>query len=383
MPSRMAQSGSWYSHENAESSKHHRPNRLLENVGASDPNRQAVGSAFWRFNPSRPCSSFELRSETLWYQLRRSSHFHFMTYDQVGEQTALKELKKVAVECGVASATCNVLSGAPPFDEICRLAHTIPADLVIMPTHGRTGLKHVFLGSTAERIVQHSSCPVLVTRGEAVKSRNGSQGRMKTILVPVDFSSCSREGLRYAIAFANEFGAKIILLHSTYLGYVYSCEGTAVYDIPGLQKAARQAAERKMRSSCAPWTSEPSRFETAFTDGSPVIDICAFAKNHDVDLIITSTHGFTGFTHVLIGSIAEQVVRHAPCSVLVVPSHPRVRAANLEKSAGAKVNRVATQPQSPNVPRGKAVTRKDRKLATHAFPERRKTNKFRESHSSQ
>ena len=70
---------------------------------------------------------------------------------------------------------------------------------------------------------------------------------MKTILVPVDFSSCSREGLRYAIAFANEFGAKIILLHATYLGYIYSCEGTAIYDIPGLQKAARKAAERKMR----------------------------------------------------------------------------------------------------------------------------------------
>ena len=88
----------------------------------------------------------------------------FMTYEQEGEQAALKELKKVASECDVSSATCDVLSGAPPFDEICRLAHTIPADLVVMPTHGRTGLRHVFLGSTAERIVQHSSCPVLVTR---------------------------------------------------------------------------------------------------------------------------------------------------------------------------------------------------------------------------
>jgi nucleotide-binding universal stress UspA family protein len=307
----------------------------------------------------------------------------FVTYEQVGEQTALKELKEVASECGVSSATCDVLSGAPPYDEICRLAKTIPADLVVMPTHGRTGLKHVFLGSTAERIVQHSSCPVLVTRGKTVKSRNGSQAGMKTILVPVDFSSCSREGLRYAIAFANEFGAKIILLHATYLGYIYSAEGTPIYDIPGLQKAARKIAERKMRELVRSLNFGAVKFETVFTDGSPVIDICAFAKDHDVDLIITSTHGFTGFAHVLIGSIAEQVVRHAPCSVLVVPSHPRVRAANLAKSAGAKVNSVARQRQSPNVPRGKAVTRKDRKLATHAFRERRKTNKFRESHSSQ
>ena len=50
----------------------------------------------------------------------------FMTYEQIGEQTALEELKKVASECGVSSATCDVLSGAPPFDEICRLAQTIP-----------------------------------------------------------------------------------------------------------------------------------------------------------------------------------------------------------------------------------------------------------------
>jgi nucleotide-binding universal stress UspA family protein len=283
----------------------------------------------------------------------------FMTYEQVGEQTALEELKKVASECGVASATCDVLGGAPPFDEICRLAQTVPADLVVMPTHGRTGLKHVFLGSTAERIVQHSSCPVLVTRGSALQANNGSRFRIKTILVPVDFSNCSREGLRYAIAFANEFGAKMILLHATYLGYIYSAEGAPVYDIPGLQKAARKTAERKMRELVRCVNFGAVKFETAFTDGSPVIDICAFAKNHDVDLIITSTHGFTGFAHVLIGSIAEQVVRHAPCSVLVVPSHPRVRVANLAKSAGAKVNRVTRQRQSPNVPRGKAVTRKD------------------------
>ena len=83
--------------------------------------------------------------------------FSIMPYEQNVEQTVLKELKKVASECGVSSASCDVLSGAPPFDEICRLGQTIPADLIVMPTHGRTGLKHVFLGSTAERIVQHSS----------------------------------------------------------------------------------------------------------------------------------------------------------------------------------------------------------------------------------
>ncbi|HEY6152963.1 MAG TPA: universal stress protein [Candidatus Udaeobacter sp.] len=302
--------------------------------------------------------------------------FSFMTYEQDGARAALKQLKKMAGQCGVSSATCDVLSGAPPFDEICRLGQTIPADLVVMPTHGRTGLKHVFLGSTAERIVQHSSCPVLVTRGSALQANNGSRFRIKTILVPVDFSKCSREGLRYAIGFANEFGNRIILLHATYLGYVYSCDGTAIYDVPGLQKAARETAERQMRELVRSANFGAVKFETAFTEGSPVLDICAFAKDHDVDLIITSTHGLTGFTHVLIGSIAEQVVRHAPCSVLVVPSHPQLRAAHLAKSATVNMNRLASQRQSASVLKSEA----GQKITTPRRMDSRRKTEFRESH---
>ena len=308
--------------------------------------------------------------------------FSFMPYEQNGDRSVLKELEAVASECGVSSLSCHVLTGAPPYDEICRLAQTISADLIVMPTHGRTGLEHVFLGSTAARIVQHSSCPILVTRGDALQSNNGSRFRIRTILVPVDFSNCSREGLRYAISFANQFVARIILLHATYLGYIYSSEGTAIYDIPGLQKSARKIAQRKMRELVRSVNFGAVKFETAFTDGSPVIDICAYAKDHDVDLIITSTHGLTGLKHILIGSIAEQVVRHAPCSVLVVPSHPKIRLANRAKPPARKARTLIGRQQPRKSPRGKAVTRKDRKVASHAFPERRKTNKFRESHSS-
>jgi nucleotide-binding universal stress UspA family protein len=291
--------------------------------------------------------------------------FSILTYNGDAQKQVVQNLNALACECHVSSPICHVLGGAPAYDEICRLAHQIPADLIVMPTHGRTGLKHVFLGSTAEKIVQHSSCPVLVTRRNALKSNNRSQVRITTILVPVDFSSCSREGLRYAIAFANEFGARIILVHATFLGYIYSAEGTAIYDIPALQQAARKVAERKMGELVQSVNFGTVEFETAFTDGSPVIDICTFAKDHDVDLIITSTHGFTGFTHVLIGSIAEQAVRHAPCSVLVVPSHPHVRAANLIKSGAAKASALATKPRSRKSPGGRARLRE--KIASKLY----------------
>ena len=99
---------------------------------------------------------------------------------------------------------------------------------------------------------------------------------------------------------------------------------------PACKRLLAKMPSAKCDSSCASVNFGDVKFETAFTDGSPVLDICSFAKEHDVDLIITSTHGLTGFKHVLIGSIAEQVVRHAPCSVLVVPSHPQTRMANLK-----------------------------------------------------
>jgi nucleotide-binding universal stress UspA family protein len=71
--------------------------------------------------------------------------FSFMPYEQDGERSVARELTALAREYGVSSANCHVLGGAPPFDEICRLAQTISADLIVMPTHGYTGLKHVFL----------------------------------------------------------------------------------------------------------------------------------------------------------------------------------------------------------------------------------------------
>jgi len=202
-----------------------------------------------------------------------------------------------------------------------------------MPTHGHTGLKRVFLGSTAERVVRHAPCPVFVVR-QFGKRATEKKFDYKKVLVPVDFSGCSQRGLEYAIGVANELGAKIVLLHATYLGYIYSAEGTALYDIPGLQKAARKNAERQMRRLVREAKFGGVKFETVFTESSPASGICDFAKDQAVDLIITSTHGLTGFQHVLIGSVAEKVVRHAPCSVVVVPSHPTVRAATLAKARG-------------------------------------------------
>jgi universal stress protein A len=104
----------------------------------------------------------------------------------------------------IIPARCHLRSGWAA-EQICREARLLRADLIVIATHGYGGLKHVMLGSTAERVVRHAPCPVLVVRErerEFVSARNGAQLRLHQILVPTDFSQHARDALGYAVAFA-------------------------------------------------------------------------------------------------------------------------------------------------------------------------------------
>lgn len=100
------------------------------------------------------------------------------------------------------------------FNEIASLARAREVDLIIMATHGYTGLKRIFLGSTAERVVRHAPCPVLTVPSLAkAESRGTSSLRLRKIIVPIDFSQTSAQALPYAAALAKKFTAEITLLH--------------------------------------------------------------------------------------------------------------------------------------------------------------------------
>ena len=307
--------------------------------------------------------------------------FSVVDYEKDMEKSAMKQLRELAVRCRLPSAAYHVRMDAPAYDALCNLAREIPADLMVMPTHGHTGLKRLFLGSTAERVVQHAPCPVFVVRAPEKTSKNGSGDLgIKTVLVPVDFSRSSFEGLQYAIGFAKKFGAKIIVHHVIDFGPIYLPDRYGVYDLSKYREIARQNAKEQMRKFVEHAQFGGIEFETAITVGPAVWEICGLSGNRNVDLIITSTHGRTGFKHVLIGSTAECLVRQAPCSVLVVPSHPEVRAAHLTRPPANESRPTAQRPHRAIVETEK-LTRKYRKRNAHPFPERRATNKFRESHA--
>jgi nucleotide-binding universal stress UspA family protein len=216
---------------------------------------------------------------------------------------------------------CNIRAGRP-YEQIINLAREINADLIALSTRGHIGLKHLLLGSTAERVVRNAPCPVLVVRKPKKKGKPAAESFViRTILVPTDFSTCSLAGAEYAAFLARKLLATLRLFHAIYPYTNYVFVDRAGVRLSGLAEAMAETARQEMDALKQMDFLRALSIQTESRPGPAVDEICAAASGPDVDLIVTSTHGRTGLKHALIGSVAEHVVRYAERPVLVVPSY--------------------------------------------------------------
>ena len=215
------------------------------------------------------------------------------------------------------------------YEEICETARELKADLIVLATHGYTGYKRMFLGSTAERVIQHSPCPVLVVRHHLNRWNGAGDLRTRTgfeltkVLVPIDFSKYSKTAFKYGIQLTRDFDAELRLVHVINPHAYPFGDKYAALDAIRLTNEAADAAQKCMRSMAA---RAKTRYSVQVIRGSPAVQICN-AANEDVDLIVICTHGRTGPLHLLIGSVAEHVVRYAHCPVLVIPARSSLKTA--------------------------------------------------------
>jgi nucleotide-binding universal stress UspA family protein len=145
---------------------------------------------------------------------------------------------------------------------------------------------------------------------------------LQRILLPTDFSKHSNVAMTYAAALAEKFAAELYLLHVVQDLALFIPDAVAVAPpvAPPVEEflaAAREALERVSKGSQL--AGLPVHREVR--EGTPFYEIIRFAKEMNIDLIVMGTHGHTGLTHVLLGSVTEKVVRKAPCPVLTV-RHP-------------------------------------------------------------
>ncbi len=144
--------------------------------------------------------------------------------------------------------------------------------------------------------------------------------QLSRILLPTDFSKYSAEATKYACALAEKFDAELHLLHVLETHLSATPEFAAGLALPTAIKENREICEQLLAKMLEPGWAErrKGRIVRSIEDGIPFVEIVRYAKEHEIDLIVLATHGRGALAQVLLGSVAERVVRKAPCPVLTV-----------------------------------------------------------------
>jgi nucleotide-binding universal stress UspA family protein len=158
--------------------------------------------------------------------------------------------------------------------------------------------------------------------------------KIRRILVPVDFSEQSDAALEYAIGLASPLGATVVLIHAVEPIYFAGAMYGGVYGGPIAMEQVR-AAEGSMANLVASLQRRKVAVRGSVVSGIPQTAIIEAAKSKKADLIVMGTHGRTGLGHLLIGSVAEKIIRSAECPVLTTPGRVKSRSRSRPKKKAA------------------------------------------------
>ena len=221
---------------------------------------------------------------------------------------------------GDVSIRQEVIEAGSIHKEILVQASRTSADLIVMGTHGRSGVDHLFLGSVAEKTLRTSSIPVLtVPRRAADVPAAGLPFR--SILCAVDFSQDSAEALSYAASLAQHTRGRLTLVHIVEpIGGGYDPVSGGAFDIEGFRKAAMARAHAQLQECAATVTGGIGPVFTVLGEGKPYKEILREAGLREIDLIVAGVHGRSALDRLVFGSTTEHLVRRATCPILTVRS---------------------------------------------------------------
>jgi nucleotide-binding universal stress UspA family protein len=227
---------------------------------------------------------------------------------------ALRQLRdRVTRDGGSKYTTIRLVEGKDPAGHITAYAQSAHIALIVLGTHGRNGIARLVMGSVAETVVRTAPCPVVTVHGATRSSVVG----VRRILVPTDFSAASGAALDAANVLAARFGASLHLLHVLTENCVKSGMGSEIFaaEAPAVRRLRLMNARDRLTHRI-PTDRRPSNVTTEVLFGAPAETIAAYASDNHFDLIVMGTQGRTGKARVLMGSVAERVVRTAHCPVM-------------------------------------------------------------------
>lgn len=221
--------------------------------------------------------------------------------EQEGEESLRTELEAVvkAALGGLAPHSVSVVEGYPTV-QILQRAKELKAGLIVMGSHGRTGMARLRLGSVAEDVVRAAGCPVLIVKSA---KESGPEPSIQNILCPINFTSLSQQSMEISSQLANAFGARLWVLHAT------DHEEIKVDEV---HQHICDWVPKEVRGRCE--VSEVVR------RGNPAEQIILMAREHSADLIVMGAQHRPFLEFTTLGTTTERVMRHSLTSVLVIPA---------------------------------------------------------------
>ena len=210
-----------------------------------------------------------------------------------------------------------VRGGEAAAPEIVNYAADENIDLIVIGTHGRRGVRRAFMGSVTEEVVRTAPCPVYTVH----RDEHHDPRLPKKVVVPVDFSDYGLMAMRAARRFVSD-GGRIVLFHAI---EEYVPPGTYGLDYPSYPELTAESERyvyEEMESMADSVFNDEIDYRIEIRVGHAPMVIVDFAETSGADLIVMSTHGRTGIERVLLGSVAERVLRMAEIPTLIVRSFP-------------------------------------------------------------
>lgn len=260
------------------------------------------------------CARITLLHTVVLFQEDIDEKQHLEAYERIIEEKESRRIKKIDSHCHRAKKSgveidSVLLRDISASDSILGFLEKKRFDLVVMGTHGRTGLKRLMLGSIAESVVNLSPVPVITVH------RSFKRRQIKGILVPVDFSTYSPQAIKQAVKLAKEFQAALHFLHVVEMQShpeFYSIASESIL-------RANPKLKEHIIQNLVKMTGIPGPKAThVVREGKVHHEIIRYARKQKIDLIVMPSTGMSALDHIVIGSNTERVVRTAPCPVLTL-----------------------------------------------------------------
>jgi nucleotide-binding universal stress UspA family protein len=208
--------------------------------------------------------------------------------------------------------------------EIVAQAQTLPADLIVIGSHGRSGFDRLLLGSVTEKVVRKSPSPIMVVPAHAPDADGPglTHGVRPRILCAIDFSDASLGALEYAISLAEETDAELTLFHSIEVPPELRepIPVPADFNVEQCHAAAEAACLQRLRELVPPTARNYCQVETTVSEGAAYRQLLRLSAEQPTDLIVMGVRGRGAVDLLLFGSNTARVIRAATCPVLIVPS---------------------------------------------------------------